>query len=94
MRLATDSLASPSNLKRWGKRVLATCPLCNCPQGTLAHIINFCPVALTQGRITWRHDSVLNYMYSEIRKKAPESVEVYSDLPGKMVNNTVIPIPL
>ena len=48
-------------------------------------------MALTQGRMTWRHDSVLNYMYSEIRKEAPEGVKVYSDLPGKMVNNTVIP---
>ena len=48
-------------------------------------------MALTQGRRTWRYDSVLNCMYSEIRKEAPESVEVYSDLPGKMVNNTVIP---
>ena len=91
MRLATDSLASPSNLKRWGKRVLATCPLCSCPQGTLAHIINFCPVAQTQGRMTWQHDSVLNYMYTEIRREAPGIVEKYSDLPGKMVNNIVIP---
>ena len=91
MRLATDSLASPSNLKRWGKRVLATCPLCSCPQGTLAHIINFCPVALKQGRMTWRHNSVLNFMFNVIRKEAPTDVEMYSDLPGKMVNNTVIP---
>jgi hypothetical protein len=91
MRLATDSLASPSNLRRWGKRVLATCPLCSCPQGTLAHIINFCPVALNQGRMTWRHNSVLNYLFHEIKKEAPENIEIYSDLPGKMVNNAVIP---
>ena len=91
IRLATDSLASPANLRRWGKRVLATCPLCSCPQGTLAHIINFCPVSLNQGRMTWRHDSVLNHMFSEIKKEAPEGIEIYSDLPGKMVNNAVIP---
>ena len=92
IQLATDSLPSPSNLKRWGKRVLATCPLCSCPQGTLAHIINFCPVALNQGRMTWRHNSVLNYMLTEMQKEAPEGLEIYSDLPGHMTNNAVIPI--
>ena len=91
MRLATDSLPSPSNLKRWGKRVLATCPLCSCPQGTLAHIINFCPVSLTQGRMTWRHDSVLNHLVSQIKPVAPKGVEIYSDLAGQMCNNAVIP---
>ena len=91
VRLATDSLASPSNLKRWGKRVLATCPLCSCPQGTLAHIINFCPVSLNQGRMTWRHNSVLKHMLTVIKKEAPEGLKVYSDLPGSMVNNAVIP---
>ena len=91
MRLATDSLPSPSNLKRWGKRVLATCPLCSWPQGTLAHIINFCPVSLTQGRMTWRHDSVLNHLVSQIKPVAPKGVEIYSDLAGQMCNNAVIP---
>ena len=65
--------------------------LATCPQGTLAHIINFCPVALKQGRMTWRHNSVLNYMLTEIKKEAPEGLEVYSDLKGHMTNNTVIP---
>ena len=35
MKLSTDCLPTPSNLKRWGKRVLATCPLCSCPKGML-----------------------------------------------------------
>ena len=50
VKLASNALPSPDNLRRWGKRVMATCPLCSCPNGTLAHIINFCPVALNQGR--------------------------------------------
>ena len=91
IQLATDSLPSPSNLKRWGKRVLVTCPLCSCPQGTLAHIINFCPVALNQGRMTWRHNVVLNNMLTVIKKEAPKGLEVYSDLKGHMTNNAVIP---
>ena len=48
-------------------------------------------MALKQGRMTWRHNSVLNFMFDVIRKEAPTDVEMYSDLPGKMVNNTVIP---
>ena len=42
VKLASNALPSPDNLSRWGKRVMATCPLCSCPNGTLAHIINFC----------------------------------------------------
>ena len=49
-------------------------------------------MSLNQGRMTWRHDSVLNHLFSEIKKEAPEDVEIYSDLPGKMVNNSVIPL--
>ena len=40
--------------------------------------------------MTWRRDSVLHHMFSEIKKEAPENVELYSDLPGKTVNNSVI----
>ena len=59
--------------------------------GDLAHIINFCPVALNQGRYTWRHDSILNFLYGEIKTVAPKDVEIFSDLAGHMVNNSVIP---
>ena len=41
--------------------------------------------------MTWRHNSVLNYLYHEIKKETPKEIELYSDLPGKMVNNAVIP---
>ena len=58
-RLATNSLASPDNLKRWGKRKMGICPLCSSPNATLAHITNMCTVALNQGRFTWRHDALL-----------------------------------
>ena len=70
---------------------MSTCPLCACPQGTLAHIINFCPVSLNQGRYTWRHDSVLNHLYSEVKAEATTDIEMYSDLPGKGINNSTIP---
>ena len=50
-RISTNSLPSPDNLKRWGKRKISTCPLCRNPHGTLAHLVNICPVALKQKKI-------------------------------------------
>jgi hypothetical protein len=44
----------------WGYRAHAYCKLCGHKLASLIHIISACSVALTQGRFTWRHDSVLN----------------------------------
>uniref|UniRef100_A0A3B1JAJ2 Reverse transcriptase domain-containing protein n=1 Tax=Astyanax mexicanus TaxID=7994 RepID=A0A3B1JAJ2_ASTMX len=53
-----DILPSPSNLSIWGKTESPNCP--QCPgRGTLEHILSCCPVALGQGRYTWRHNQVL-----------------------------------
>jgi hypothetical protein len=90
-RLTTNSLATPDNLKRWGKRKTGTCPLCGSPHGTLAHIVNFCPVALKQGRFTWRHDSVLRHTLSTLKSLATEGTEIYADLEGHMINGSTIP---
>ena len=88
-RLSTNSLASPDNLRRWGK--MGTCPLCASPNATLAHITNMCNVALNQGRFTWRHDSVLLEIASIVKNLATEGTEVFSDLPTFQVNGTTIP---
>ena len=90
LRLSTNSLPSPDNLKRWGKRRIAQCPLCS-NTGTLEHIINFCSVALNQGRYTWRHDSVLSHIYSTIIEQKPEGLEVFVDLPDLNFNGSTIP---
>ena len=87
-RIGTNSLPSPDNLKRWGKRKISNCPLCKNPSGTLAHIVNICPVAQ---RFTWRHDSVLQHITCEIKKMAPTDIEVFSDLPGHRFNGTTLP---
>ncbi len=53
-----DILPSPSNLSVWNKTESPSCP--QCPgRGTLEHILSCCPVALGQGRYTWRHNQVL-----------------------------------
>ena len=90
LKSVTNSLATPDNLKRWGKRQLSMCPLCN-NNGTLHHILNFCPVALNQGRYTWRHNSVLYHISKTILTEKPDTLEILADLPGLNMNGGTIP---
>ena len=86
----TNTLPTPDNLRRWGKRVVSVCPLCS-NQGTLEHILNFCSVALTQGRYTWRHNTVLNHIANFIIQNKPPDLEVYCDISGLDLNGGTIP---
>ena len=70
--------------------MVSVCPLCS-NQGTLEHILNFCSVSLTQGRYTWRHNSVLNHIANTIMQNKPSHVEVYSDISGLDINGGTIP---
>ena len=90
-RLSTNSLASPDNLWRWGKRKMGTCPICSSPNATLAHITNMCKVALNQGRFKWRHNSVLLHISKIVKSLATRGTETFSDLPDFQVNGTTIP---
>ena len=74
-----------------GKIKLGKCPLCNNINGTLAHIVNFCPTALLQGRFTWRHNSVLNYLTSEAIVNSTSNIAIYANIPGYSINGTTIP---
>ncbi|KAK3764243.1 hypothetical protein RRG08_023708 [Elysia crispata] len=53
-----DLLPSNANLVRWGKKEDPTCPLCQGRQAT-EHVLSSWKIALSQGRYTWRHNSVL-----------------------------------
>ena len=90
LKASTNSLNTPDNLKRWGKIQLANCALCG-NYCTLEHILNFCSVAKNQGRFTWRHNSVLNYLCSELKDKLPENLQMYSDLDQYSLNGGTIP---
>ena len=46
---------------------------------TTCHILNNCPVYLDQGRYTWRHNNVINYILNCLDSS---KFEVYSDLDG------------
>ena len=90
-RLSTNSLATPSNLVRWGKRKMGSCPLCHNKNATLSHIVNFCPVSLKQGRFTWRHDSVLQHITRTVKNLLTPNTDVYADLDGWKINAGTIP---
>ena len=59
-----DVLPSPSNLKRWRICTESSCSLCSKEICTTAHVLGACKVSLTQGRFTFRHDSVLSELAS------------------------------
>ena len=63
-----NTLPDPSNLRRWGKHKTADCALCKWKNCTLQHIICSCKVALEQGRISWRHDSLLSIIVKRIKE--------------------------
>ncbi|XP_057305436.1 uncharacterized protein LOC130642368 [Hydractinia symbiolongicarpus] len=54
-----DVLPSPSNLRCWRICTESFCFLCGKQVCTTAHILGACKTAVTQGRFTFRHDSVL-----------------------------------
>lgn len=62
-----NTLPDPTNLRRWGKQSTASCSLCKWKGCTLQHIICSCKVALEQGRISYRHDSILHCIVKYIK---------------------------
>ena len=80
LRAASNTLPTPLNLKHWRFRVDGSCPLCTSPSPTTLHILNGCPLALSQGRYTWRHDSVLVKLLSTIKMLLSPEDRIYGDL--------------
>jgi hypothetical protein len=80
-----DMLPTFTNLRRWGKCASVNCQLCgNMVKQTLFHVLVHCKHTLDQGRLTWRHNSVLNHIagclkYALVGKSM---VELYCDLDG------------
>ncbi|GFN87640.1 polyprotein [Plakobranchus ocellatus] len=65
IRSVYDLLPSNANLVRWRKKDDSTCLLCQSRQ-TTEHVLSSCKVALSQGRYTWRYDTVLQELASVI----------------------------
>ena len=65
----------PVNLRRWSKSIDASCPLCGWKHCSQIHILCGCRVALEQGRISWRHDSLLTVIEKWIKSSKVSSVK-------------------
>ena len=76
-----NTLPTSDNLKRWGKRVNDRCHFCGNIE-TLAHILSNCSTALTQGRFTWRHNSVLRSIIEFIQPNLKVGMTLFSDMAG------------
>ena len=74
----TNTLPSGDNLLQWGKPTSDRCKACK-GRETTCHILNNCPVYLDQGRYTWRHNNIINYILNCLDSS---KFEVYSDLDG------------
>ena len=77
------TLPTMNNLKLWNKSVSDKCLLCKNRDSTM-HTLNGCKVMLDQGRYTYRHDNILNYIVSKLDKNL---YTVYSDLHGMQTTN-------
>ena len=47
-----------------------------------AHILNNCKISLDQGKYTWRHNNIINYIVTSIDSS---KFQIFSDLPGFQV---------
>ena len=81
LKAGSDTLPTALNLKRMRIQCDGSCKLCRNPRPTTAHILSGCPEALSQGRYTWRHDSVLKCICKSLLDKI-HNVKLYADLCG------------
>ena len=75
------SLPTPTSLARWNMKVSPSCPLCQHPSCTAKHVLSCCPLALQQGRYTWRHDNALKIIFHFLVDHHPNA-SIYCDLDG------------
>ena len=74
LNAVVDTLPHNANLRLWGKKETAACPLCGERQ-TLIYVLNNCRVALHLRRYNHRHDSVLSVLAVTVKEKRPASMQ-------------------
>ena len=74
-----NTLPHPINLRRWKIDSQAQCGLCGWKNAGLPHILAGCRVALEQGRISYRHDSILKVIEVAIKRRA-ETVKIITPM--------------
>ena len=75
-------LPNNSNLCRWGNIEFASCILCTSNKQTQLHILCNCSVSVTEGRYTWRHDSILYTLLQYLCQLKNYGFNIYCDLEG------------
>ena len=79
IRYLNNTLATQKNLKKWSLSQTSDCSFCFLPE-TLLHVVACCKTYLEQGRYTWRHNSILNFLATSL--KAVNESTIYADIPG------------
>ena len=79
IRYMNNSLASLSNLSRWGTSFTSSCNFCRHIQ-TTKHVLSGCTPCLD--RYTWRHNSILLNIANILK---PLVQTIYVDLPGRFL---------
>jgi hypothetical protein len=80
-----DTLPTFTDLRRWEKCDSVNCQLCrNMVKQKLFYVLVHCKHTLNQGRLTWRHDLVLNHIACCLKSPlvGKSAVELYCDLDG------------
>ena len=75
----SNTLATRKNLSKWCITQSSACSFC-LQSETLQHIVSSCKSYLEQGRYTWRHDSVLNFIANTL--SGLQFCSVYASLPA------------
>ena len=78
LKYLSNSLATRKNLSKWCITQSSACSFFQ--SETLQHIVSSCKSYLEQGRYTWRHDSVLNFIANTL--SGLQSCSLYAGLPA------------
>ena len=78
LKYLTNTLTPCKNLFTWSIGQSSACSFC-LQSEALQHIVSSFKLYLDQGRYTWRHDSVLNFIANSL--SALPSYSIYADLP-------------
>ena len=79
-RYMNNTLATLKNMVMWGKAAMDTCLACKENSQSLLHVVSGCKVHLQQGRYTWRHNSILATLLSNI--DGLRDLTIFADIAG------------
>ena len=77
VRYFNNTLATKSNMQKWGKALTKICDYCSEVQA-VNHVVAVCKSASREGRYTWPHNSILLNLSLIIKSKVKH---LYVDLP-------------